>query len=131
MRSLSQRKLKRLPNKRERSETRMALRKIVLDADTLVDVGTPGLKSRLSNECTETSKSKFNEEYNQEVPGEYVEPNPEIMEVAFAHSPVLTKRDLLDSGINIPLSDLDKTGINDPIEDFLGENYLFQLQYAP
>jgi len=79
------------------------------------------------------------------LPGEFYEPDPEITETAFNHEPILTKKDLSDSGLTkkdlsdsgiyTSLSDLEKSEIdpNDPdsLTEFLNEKILLQLQYSP
>ena len=105
------RKLKRLLSKKNRKETRKSLNKINLEASILENQIDKKPMHYFSSETTQDSgyAAKADEDHPEKViQGADFETDPEIMEVAFQHSAVLTKKGLEYSAVHTSLGDMNE-----------------------
>lgn len=110
MRCLSYRKIKRRQNKIERRNCKKNLEIISLASKV---VGNDSPVSYSSSEVIQASpepiqQAEYPGQVDEVIRGEYFEVDPEIIEVAFQHSAVLTKKDLADSSIHTSLEDMNE-----------------------
>ena len=109
MRSLSQKKLKRIFSKRSRASAKGLLRRIVGSFETSsaqVIQNRAYFSSEEIGDQTKVQEPKYSWP-QEDIPGEYFAPDPEVVRHAFSYAPRVSKKDLLHVKVG---ASLEKSG---------------------